>query len=148
MSGNSNDTEARKLIDAFVKQLINLNNGMPVPTHWGYILEGAIKKANKNVSSSKRGPKYSSEKAIELITKNFNEISKERTKHHNPATIKKEIADATGKSPRTITRYYEILSKIDSGDVEELNAETKEIFYSNIGKAILDEFFAEKTNST
>lgn len=93
---------------------------------------GKAKEYNKNI-----------ELIAQLIINNRKALSEERTKHHNPATIKDKIASATGVSRKTIERCIKIIDQIDSGDTDYMASKLKERYYAGIGKSAIEEIFTE-----
>lgn len=72
-------------------------------------------------------PHKNARKIVELIVENYEQLSKERTKHHNPAEIKDKIAEATGSSRKTIERYKEKIDQFYS-DIEKLKKQNPILF--------------------
>lgn len=119
MSTNEKQKIAERWIDDFAAQLLALNNGKVIPLQWKNRLFKAIK------PSPKRTRTRDSEQvtnAVKLLVLSRHEVSKGRTKHHNPATSKDKIAKAVGVSRKTIERIWDDLDQLESLDLEQRQA--------------------------
>ena len=77
MSESNKHDKAKKLIDEFVANLIELNNGEPIPAKWKIVLSDTIKTASKEVTSSKPGPKPDIKKELPIVTEYLRILCKE-----------------------------------------------------------------------
>lgn len=105
--------EARKLIEAFAERLLALNEGKKIPAHWRIYLTKALKP-----EPGKAGRKHNYEEVKKIVKEIFLDgdwIFQPRTKLHNPATYKRNIAAKLGvKNLRQVTRRV--------NDVKQLNS--------------------------
>ena len=93
--------ETQKLIDKFATDLRALNDAKPIPARWENRLLKAIQ-----AKPVKRG-KVDYERfaqVVELLVRAGDKVRRPRTKSHNPAVIKDEIAKACGVSRKTVER--------------------------------------------
>ena len=98
----SKQKNAEELIDNFARDLLALNDGKAISRQLKNHLLKAIKP-----SPAKRGVKLSYGRVAEIakqLTLSREEIDRLRTKHHNPASYKDEIASAAGVSRKTVER--------------------------------------------
>lgn len=127
MSRDPKLDEAEKLIDSFAEQLLALNDGKAIPRQWKNYLLKKIRPM-----PSKPGQKRDYEQVAEVVKRLVlvgNKVRAQRTKHHNPAVYKDDIASELGISRKTVERidsyrpeYMSELSQIDSLEPEERKA--------------------------
>ena len=77
MSESNKHDKAKKLIDDFVTNLIELNNGEPIPPKWKNILSDTIKTAGKEVTCTKPGPKPDIKKELPIFVEYLRILCKE-----------------------------------------------------------------------
>ena len=68
MSESNKHDKAKELIDKFVANLIELNNGEPIPPKWRKLLSDAIRTADKESTCKKPGPKLDIKKELPIFT--------------------------------------------------------------------------------
>ena len=77
MSESNKHDKAKKLIDEFVANLIELNDGEPISPKWKKILSDEIKAASKEVTHHKPGPKPDIKKELPIVTEYLRILCKE-----------------------------------------------------------------------
>jgi hypothetical protein len=136
MTAESKEKAAERLIDEFAVQLLALNDGKAIPRTWKNQLLKAIKPL-----PAKRGRKQDCDtvvEAVKLLALSAGDARRPRTKHHNPATVKDQIAEAVGVSRKTIERIDadrpEFMGELER--LDSLSPELRKAYIDGLSAAI------------
>jgi len=134
-SNQKQEDEAFQLIDEFGAKLLKLSGGKKIPSHWKTRLVGVI-----TPSLSTRGVKRKPVTEIEIVkqlTLNSKDVRRTRTKRHNPAVIKDEIAKNAGVSRKTVERLdNDRPVKIkDVATLDSLESNKRQVYIEGISAA-------------
>lgn len=106
MSHDPKFDQAKRLIDEFAAQLLELNDGKKIPSTWAICLKSALKSKPR-----RPGVKPDYKKIAEIVkrlTLEGKKVRQGRKKHHNPADYKDNIARDLGVSRKTVERVDEM----------------------------------------
>lgn len=133
MSSDPKFDKAQKLIKAFAKQLLALNDGRKIPTAWAISLKKTL-----TPKSGKTGRKHvKAEEVVKAVMLAGDTVKQPRTKHHNPAEHKDRIAKKSGTSRRTVERRMNDITRCFTGD-DTLPQETRDIVLTGSSDALAE----------
>jgi hypothetical protein len=139
MTGENKEKAAELLIREFAAQLLALNDGKAIPRRWKNQLLKALKPP-----PARAGRKHNHEQVTETVKQLALTRGKERqarTKHHNPATVKDEIAKSVGSSRKTVDRIDKRLDKFmsNSGCSDQVDdPQLRKAFIDGIAAAVCE----------
>lgn len=102
MDADQKQVDADRLINEFAAKLLALNGGNKIPTDWNIRLKMALTPKPKKTGRRRDYEKVAN--VVKQLTLAANKVRKSRTKHHNPATVKDEIAAANNIDRKTVER--------------------------------------------
>jgi len=138
MTAENKQKAAERLIHEFAAQLLALNDGKAIPRKWKNQLLKAIKPlpAKPGIKRDYDGVA----KAVKLLALSGGDVRQPRTKHHNPAAIKDQIASDVGVSRKTIGRIDadrpEYMSELDR--LDDLSPELRKAYIDGLSAAICE----------
>lgn len=138
MDAEQKQIEAERLINEFAERLLALNGGNKIPTDWNIRLKIALTPKQKKAGQKRDYGQVAS--IVKQLALAADKVRKPRTKHHNPATVKNEIAAANHTSRKTVERIDDALPVLmnELGMLDNLEPELRKAYIDGIAAAICE----------